>query len=300
MVVKFGKRNYVKYLFYVEVTLIIIVYFLSLRIVEGQIFRLFLFMENSIFNVTLLKVSFFLLVFVLSQLSSRDKTSNNRTSKNVMLELTFLLLLMFPGTGLGAKILTPLGVPELLTFIMSGISYCFIPLFYTLNIRKQSISELGFEGRKYIFEDLKAAFIIAFLSLMIIDPVTSIMKQIVGFQSVSAPLGLPLYEVPLSFMFHGVGMIQNIAWNGLIQHKIERGFNWSLKGFIVSFSVLALLLQAYFEPKANLQSLIAYAPGNTIGLLIMCYLFHKTKRIYAPALWHWFTNFFGMISLLYV
>jgi len=130
---------------------------------------------------------------------------------------------------------------------------------------------------------------------MIIEPFNIILPRIAKLQPHSGETGLPLIVLPLIFAFHGLGMIQNIAWNGLIQNKIEKRFNWNQKGLILSFFLLAFLLQTYFEPKESLKAMLAYAPGNTLGLFIMCLLFHKTKRIYPPALWHWFTNFIGMI-----
>ena len=294
---KLYRRDPVKILISAGAAVIVMVYVSLLRVNGGLLYRRLLFTENSAFGLVLAVISTLLFSLAASRLNQgEEQIRNYEKSNKMMLELVVLLLLMFPGTGLGMRLLTNLGVPESIPFFMSGISYCFIPVFYTVNIKKRKISELGFADHKYIFEDFKVALIVAFLSIMIIDPVNVTMERIAGLQKPSSEVsGFPLFVLPLVFAFHGVGMIQNIAWNGLIQRKIEDRYNWSQRGFIISFLIMAFLLQAYFEPKANLQALVAHAPGNTIGLLIMCYLFHKTKRIYTPAFWHWFTNFIGMI-----
>lgn len=292
---KLFRGNSTKTFFFAGSAVVILAYISTLRVSDGLLYRRPILSENPVLGALLAIVSTILLVSGLSNLEGEIEEVAQNKDREMIIDLTVLLLLMFPGTGLGMEILTRFGVPDVFPFIMSGIAYCFIPVFYTLNIKNRNISELGFIARDKIKDDVKTALILSFLSVMIIEPFNIILPRIAKLQPQSGETGLPLIVLPLIFAFHGLGMIQNIAWNGLIQNKIERRFNWNQKGLILSFLFLAFLLQTYFEPKESFRAVLAYAPGNTLGLFIMCLLFHKTKRIYPPALWHWFTNFIGMI-----
>lgn len=184
------------------------------------------------------------------------------------------------------------------SFCYEGLDVCLPPDSVRLNVEKENWSSLGFRGRSLLRTDIIYALSTAIVGVTAIDALNFLISKAIGTPLELQTMGIPFRSLLPFALIHATDMFQNVAWNGLIQNRIEGYFGWSSKGFWVFFVVMSLLFNFYFEPRSSLVDFIRYAPGSTLGLLIDCYLFHKTKRIATPALWHWFTNMFGMVPFI--
>ncbi len=273
----------------------LVVYISRLRLVEGRLCR-FLPSDNPLMSLMTLLFSLYLLNLIFRELEA--PWFGEKYSRRDILDLFLLVMLMFPGTGLAAIILPRVGVPEWIPFAMRGWTYVFLPTVYVLMWKKEEWSSLGFRGRSLLLSDIIYAFSTAIIGVTAIDALNSLISKAINAPPEPQSLGIPSRSLFPFVILHATDMIQNVAWNGLIQNRIEGYFKWSSRGFWIFFIVISLLFNFYFEPRTSLDDFIRYAPSSTLGLLIDCYLFHKTKRIATPALWHWFANAFGMIPII--
>jgi len=273
----------------------LIVYISRLRIVEGRLYR-HLPSNNPILSFVVLIFSLSLLRLILRELEvpllEREYSSGD------ILDLFILVVLMFPGTGLAAIVLPRIGVPEWIPFVMRGWAYVFLPTVYVLIWKKEGWTSLGLRNRCSLRLDIICAFSTAIIGITAIDALNFLISKLITTPPEPQTLGIPLKSLLPFMLFHATDMLQNVAWNGLIQNRIEGYFRWSSKGFWTFFIIMSMLFNFYFEPRSSLIDFIRYAPGSTLGLLINCYLFHMTKRIAPSALWHWFANALGMIPII--
>jgi hypothetical protein len=278
------------------VAIVAIGYIATLRIVDGSLYRNPMILDHPAIGVILAIISLPMLWWIFAGLKPEELPDIEvEDPKRELMDLGILLVLMFPGTGLAFAVLPRFGCPEIVPAILQGWTYGGLPILYVA-IKRHSLDEgladLGFFGKKYIWKDLGIALIFALLSVTIIEPFNQLVFNLTGFSGVPPSQAQPLLSV---LIVTSISMSQNITWNGLMQNRVERAFDYSLKGFIVFLIMMNILLQIYFEPKSDFMSFIRAAPGNTVGLIICCTLFRKTRRIATPAFWHWFANLLGMM-----
>jgi len=133
------RGNSRKTCFFAGSAVIILAYISTLRVSDGLLYRRPIPSEKPVLGVLLAIVSIILLVSALTNLEGKIEEEAQNKDRDMIIDLTVLLLLMFPGTGLGMEILTRFGVPEVFPFLMSGIAYCFIPVFYTLDLSRYCV-----------------------------------------------------------------------------------------------------------------------------------------------------------------
>ena len=273
----------------------LLVYISNLRLIVGRLYRS-LPSDDPIMSLVTLIFSLYLLKLIFRELEA--PWFGGEPSRRDVLDLSLLVMLMFPGTGFAAIILPKIGVPECIPFVMRGWTYVFLPTLYVLMWKKEGWSSLGFRGRSFLPSDIVYAFSTAIIGVTAINALNSLISKAMNAPPEPQALGILLRSLIPFVLLHATDMFQNVAWNGLIQNRIEAYLGWSSRGFWTFFMIMSLLFNFYFEPRASLVEFIRYASGSTLGLLIDCYLFHKTKRIATPALWHWFANALGMIPII--
>jgi len=117
----------------------------------------------------------------------------------------------------------------------------FLPTAYVLIWKKEGWTSLGFRNRCLLRLDIICAFSTAIIGITVIDALNFIISKLITAPPEPQTLGIPLKSLLPFMLFHATDMFQNVAWNGLIQNKIEGYFRWSSKGFWTFFVIMSLL-----------------------------------------------------------